>query len=241
MPDSAMNSAIQTITPILIASGGAAAAVIGILRFFGSKWIDKHFAQQLKEFERRQQEIVNKQQYEINSLLSRVSKIHEKEYDTLPRAWVLLQDACNQLKCLSNPLQSFPNLNRYTPSELAEFLDKSNLSEIHKKKILEQPDKTTYYRKATYWIRAEVVCDSIEEFRKYLLYNRIFLSRDLFSLFREIELAIIEVQAHLESPDNTERPYDRNTYAFREMIKKINQLNEQIEIAVQNRLHISDA
>ena len=236
-----MNPVLQGLTPILIASGGGAAAVTAILRLFGSKWIDKYFSQQLKQFERRQQEIILHQQYQINSLFSRVSKIHEKEYEVLPRAWLLLQDSCNELKSLSNPFQTFPDLNRYTPNELAEFLEKSSLKAFQKEEILGQNDKVAYYRNAMYWIRVKVVCDVIVEFRRFLLYNRIFLSRELFSLFREIEIAIINIQVDLENPDDPERPYDRRPSSFMESVKKINQLSEQIELAVQNRLHLSDA
>ena len=57
-----------------------------------------------------------------------------------------------------------------------------------------------------YWIRIKVVCDVISEFRRFLLYNRIFLSRELFSLFREIEVVIINIQVDLENPGDTERP-----------------------------------
>ena len=98
-----MNPVLQSHTPLLIASVGGAVTVITILRLFGSKWIDKYFSQKLRLFERRQQEIILHQQHQINSLFSRVSKIHEKEYEVLPRVWMLLQDACNQLKSLYNP------------------------------------------------------------------------------------------------------------------------------------------
>jgi predicted translin family RNA/ssDNA-binding protein len=236
-----MNPFLQGLTPLFIASGGAAAAVIAILRLFGLKWIDKYFSQQLKQFERRQQEIILHQQYQISSLFSRVSKIHEKEYEVLPRAWMLLQDACNELKGLSNPFQTFPDLNRYTPGELAEFLEKSSLKDFQKEEILGQSDKVAFYRNAMYWIRVKVVCDVIGEFRRFLLYNRIFLSREIFSLFREIEVAIIDIQVDLENPDDPERPYHRKPSTFMESVKKINQLSEQIELAVQNRLHLSDA
>lgn len=236
-----MNPILQGLTPLFIASGGGAAAVIAILRLFGSKWIDKYFSQQLKQFERRQQEIILHQQYQINSLFSRVSKIHEKEYEVLPQAWMLLQDACNELKSLSNPVQIVPDLNRYTPSELAEFLEKSSLKDFQKEEILEKSDKVAFYRNAMYWIRVKVVYDEIGEFRRFLLYNRVFLSRELFSLFREIEVAIIDIQLDLENPDDPERPYDRKPSSFMESVKKINQLSEQIELAVQNRLHLSDA
>lgn len=65
---------------------------------------------------------------------------------------------------------------------------------------------------------------------------------EISSIFlREIEIAIVELQAHLENPGNHERPFHRKTSSFREMIKKINQLNERIELAVHNRLHLSDA
>lgn len=215
--------------------------MLGVLRLLGSKWIDKYFTQRIKIFERQQQEILNRQQYEINALFSRVSRIHEKEYEVLPRAWMLLQDACNELKGLANPFQTFPDLDRFTFSELDEFLGKSNLKAFQKEEIKSLTGKTTYYRNAMYWIRAREVSDSIAEFRRFLLYNRIFLSRDLFSLFREIEVAIIDVQVDLENPDDPEKPYNRKPADFVKAAQKINQLSEQIESAVQNRLHLSDA
>ena len=121
------------------------------------------------------------------------------------------------------------------------FLKKSSLKEFQKEEILGQNDKVAFYRNAMYWIRVKVVCDVIAKFRRFLLYNRIFLSTDLSSLFREIEVAIIDIQVDLENPDDPERPYDRRPSSFMESVKNINRLSEQIELAVQNRLHLSDA
>jgi len=78
-----------------------------------------------------------------------------------------------------------------------------------------------------------------QEFRKYLHDNKIFLDRDLFKLFTEIELASIETEVELESPEP--KPLREGRVMNKKLNEAVGGLLEQVENAVQRRLHFDQA
>ena len=73
---------------------------LGLVKWFAPKWIDHRFGVRLEAFKAAQQakleEFKSDQQKELerlrHRLSSRISKIHEKEFEVLPRAWFMLNE-----------------------------------------------------------------------------------------------------------------------------------------------------
>ena len=113
------------------------------------------------------------------------------------------------------------------------------MREFQKDELRQAQDKLGYYTKVAYWIRLSNAREKFSEFRTYLRYNKIFLSRDLFELFREIELAMIDTEVRLEDPED--EPWRKTSAIYQNLTKDVNQLLEKVENAVQERLHFDRA
>ena len=74
-----------------------------------------------------------------------------------------------------------------------------------------------------------------KEFRKYLHYNKIFLSRDLFELFSKIESALIETEVKLKVSGRN--PWEQGDGINAKLNEVGGGLLKQVEDAVQRRLH----
>jgi hypothetical protein len=76
------------------------AAGWGYFEFFGKKWVEHQFSKDLEAFKGEQQKRLEaykaEQQEELepirHRLSSRISKIHKKEFEVLPQAWLMLND-----------------------------------------------------------------------------------------------------------------------------------------------------
>jgi hypothetical protein len=63
---------------------GVAVIAYKLFQHFGRSWLDQHFKIQLEELKQAKAMEIEHLKYEINSLFSRVSKIHDKEFELLP-------------------------------------------------------------------------------------------------------------------------------------------------------------
>ena len=84
--------------------------------------------------------------YKINSLFSRVSKIHEKEFEVLPEIWSKLHDAKDIISALVSPYQENPNFNSMNENEIKKSLENSKFPEHQIEELINSSDKNNYYR-----------------------------------------------------------------------------------------------
>ncbi|MFL6465637.1 MAG: hypothetical protein ACJ73N_14665, partial [Bryobacteraceae bacterium] len=76
----------------------SAGIVFALFKWAGNTWIGRFLNRNLEQFKREKQEkleaVKAKQQKELERLRhllsSRISKIHEKEFEVLPKAWLML-------------------------------------------------------------------------------------------------------------------------------------------------------
>lgn len=226
----------EIIGQIVLLGGGASVIAYGSLRLFLRRWLDHRFDQSLEEFKRKQSELLEQTRYEINTRFDRITKIHEKEFEVLPKAWKMLQDAYGRLIRLASPLQQWPELDRFSDNELEAFLENCELQDFQKEELRQADDKLAYYQEKAYWVRLNDAIRAFYEFRDYLRSNKIFLSRDLFDLFSQIEKALRQAKIELEHPEEDE-PWTGKTDIFTELESTMDKLLEDLEISVQKRLH----
>lgn len=202
---------------------------IAIFKLWGENWLNNKFAKNLEDHKAK-----------INSLFSRISKIHEKEFEVLPEAWRKLQEAMGHVSSIAEPLKQYPDLNRMTDEQLAGFLKKSRLREDQKNDLHKEIDKTKYYREAIFWHELDDASKAVSDLHNYLLFNKIFLSTDLYNLFKKVDEpiygALVEQQVGKEAEDFKKRMnYYKNTR------KEIEPIIREIELFVQTRLHYEKA
>ena len=89
---------IQWLKTTLPTAAVTVAAAWAFLKWWGAKWIENRFSKNLEAFKGEQQKLLEvykaEQQRELehlrHRLSSRISKIHEKEFEVLPKAWLML-------------------------------------------------------------------------------------------------------------------------------------------------------
>src|SRR5947209_17820989 len=107
---------------IIAIGGGAAALAYGLFVWLGKRWLEQHFTKSLERLRHEQAKEIEHVRHEINSLFSRVSKIHEREFEVLPAAWEKLHQSYGRIFQACKPLVEYRDLNRMSNGELAEFL-----------------------------------------------------------------------------------------------------------------------
>ena len=212
----------QTAVTILITSG--------VLVYFGKTWIENQFNRSLKDYE-----------YQINRLLSRVSKIHEKEFEILPELWQLMHEALGHANALTVPYQEYPDLNRMSELQLTEFLETTTFSQSDKQDITSTQDKNSLYQERIYWYRLRDAKNRVGDFHNFLIQNSIFLSTDIKEKFQEIDKILSEsLTIHEHSIRYNQHSVERQDKAFTKVIDA-RAITKEIEELVQKRLQFQQA
>lgn len=218
---------LKFIGQVVAYGGGIAAISYLIFIWLGRKLMEDWFSKSLKNYE-----------FRINSLLNRVTKIHEKEFEVLPEAWIRLQDALGAMTQLAQPLPSgYQDASRMSNVELNEFLETLELSQREKEELVNSTDnnRNNSLREKLFQHSLVDTQDCINKFHNYLSYNRIFLSSDLFDEFLNIDhlLYLATSKLRMEGGDSWE--------AAMRLSADAQGVARNIEALIQKRLHYSDA
>ena len=172
-------------------------------------------------------------------MFSKATKIHEKEFEILPEAWIKLQNALGLISRLVSPFQSYPDLNRMVEDELQEFVAKSRLTETQRKRVLNESDKNEYYMDIIFWHDLYEVQSGISDFHNYIMRNKIFLSADLKEKFQQIDDIIWEAFTMSKISKEGEDRKMRHD-AYKKIKDDTNIIRDEIEKLVQKRLHYKE-
>jgi hypothetical protein len=216
----------------------ALAATAGLWKWLGQKWVDhrleKYKAEQGKELARLQ-----------HLLSSRISRIHEKEFEVLPKAWAMLHELQGWVAlALDLTLKRYPDFTKLSDPDFDHFLtDKrgapSLLSDYHKEKLRKATDRNKYFAEAM----AEVNLDEANEkqrlFQNYLIENRIFMTDDLRKQFGDANDAL---STALHSYEVGRKHIQSGlTISGQREVSRLKDIIDKVELAVQKRLHYEDA
>lgn len=215
------------------------ASAWGIFWFLGKKWIENKFQKSLEDHKHKHDEEIQRLKCEIDLQLSRVTKIHEKEFEVLPQAWVKLDTLLDLIRQFLRETYVIPKLNEMSNQELEDFLSKSDL-ENHSKHNIRNNDKKN--RESWYFYeKSKKVTDACLDFQDYITKNAIFLSSDIKSKFKEAEITIRGVWAIRDATENSQQRQEGITKACDIVTKKIPSIMDDIEQLVQKRLHFHEA
>jgi hypothetical protein len=230
-----MDEITQFLTRLIAYGGGSAAVAYLMFRHLGQSWIENKFSQRLEQFKHQQALEIQRLRIEIDSTLSGVLKMQEKEFEVLPTAWDKLYDAFAELGSVATPFQEYPDLDRMSQDRLDEFLEKSELLQSEKTELRSYSQKTNKYIEVIFWHRLNRVIRSCNDFNSYIRRYGIFLPEPLKEKFnkisKELRMALIPMKMGGGSKN-----YREMHEAWTIVEKTIRPLFDEIEIDVGSRL-----
>ncbi len=211
--------------------------VILLFKYFGSKWLERKFAERLEDHKHKLENEREKLKLKINSLFNRATKIHEKEFEVLPIAWEKLDNLLDLIRKFILETHSIPDLNNKSSQELEEFLSKQDFEEEEKQNVRDNEDKNLWF----YHEKSKKVGNACLDFQNYVTKKGIFLSPEIKNKFKEAEEIIREAWAIRSTAEASKERNKHITKACVITQKKIPPIMDTIEKMVQERLGFFEA
>ena len=210
-----------------------------LFKIFSEKWLNQRFDAKMEDYKHAQQRELEKLRLKINATMDRTVKLHQFEFETLPKLWVLAAAAFGETHRFVSPLQFNADLDRMNKNELEHFLSKSALQEWQQDELREGNDKASRYAKMNFWPEANRVNKIYFEFHNYLIGNGIFVPTELKAKFMALRDMLQEAMS--ERTFEEEHPnYRPERFEKGEALRAGGTgLMEEIEQEVQKRLKYS--
>lgn len=230
--------AARWIAGILIAGGGISAIALLTFKTFSEKWLNAKFEERLASYKHAQQRELEQLKFNINALMDRTVKLHQKEFDVLPEAWGRLIDAHGTTSGLIAAFQQYPDLDNIPLEQLTEFLEQSPLPKSFRDEVKCSGKKLDYYIKAITRHKINEAYKCYREFHVYFLKNGIFIPDEIKKKFTEMSGIIYGALLEHELNEDLQ---PRVRVAFQDLSGKGANLLKSLEQEVQGRLWKSEA
>jgi hypothetical protein len=179
-------------------------------------------------------------------LSSRISKIHEKEFEVLPKAWLMLNDLHGSVAlALDLTFKTYPDFRALRDAEFEEFLatrPASRLSATQKdglRRRQEATDRQKYFIEAMAGVYLDDANEKQRIFHNYLIEHRIFMTDALREKFGAADQALSKA---LISYSLGKRAKNwEMTQSGQEEMGLLKDLVDKVEQAVQERLQYEEA
>jgi hypothetical protein len=235
-----ISTVMAWIGALVLAGGGLTAIAFLLFKTLGEKWLNAKFEERLAAYRHAQQRELEQLKFEINTLMDRTAKLHQKEFDVLPETWGRLTDAFDITTAVTSPFQQHADLDRMNDEQLEKFLEGiSFLLKWQKAELRERTDRNKHYFKASSWHKAMQARDACREFHVYLVKNGILIPQPMKSKFTELDgiiySALVEYELNLQ-----DEMIPRARDAVKVLGARGNELLKSLEDDVQGRLWKSE-
>jgi hypothetical protein len=165
--------------------------------------------------------------------MDRATKLHQKEFESLPEAWARLMHAHGIIMSVVSRFQSTPDLTSMRQDQLEDFIANSKLVEWQRQLVRDSPDKTSAYRNQMEPFKIARAKKASGKFYLYFRRNGIFIREPIKQQFEQIdELMLAALTEH-------EMKFQHHTREFNS-IDRLNSEGEKmvktLETEVQKRL-----
>lgn len=236
-----MNETIfESLGKLVFYGGGGGAIAYGIFVFLGKKWIENKFATKLEEYKLAQNKEIEDFRYRINTLFNRVAKIHEKEYEVLPEAWVMLHDAHDYISRLVSPFRQYPDFNQLKVLEIKRILKNYKWEEQQIDDLISANDKNKYFEEKIFYQYLREAKLKYSEFHKYIIRNRIFFSNELKEQFNKADDLMWDTIIDREVGEHA-KDFKMIHQSYKQLKENIEVIIDTIEELVQKRLRYNEA
>lgn len=226
---------LTAIGSLVVAGGGLAAIAYALFRIFSEKWLTTKFEERLATYKHAQQRELEHLRFEINALMDRTVKLHQREFEVVPQAWSLFNDAYWRISGFMG-FKSYPDLNQMSDVQLEEFLSKSSMAEWQKAELKAKSDKTTYYMNHAGWMEISEAYKMYGEWQIFFLKNGIFISKEIKKKFSDLDKllkgALIEYEIRKREKDFK----FSEMKDFNRLTKEGANLRDELETEIHKRL-----
>jgi hypothetical protein len=225
------------ILQVLAVGGTSTVIAYGLFQWFGKRWIEQKFQSQLEKLKHLHQRELEGVKHEIQKTYSRVSKVHEREFEVLPRAWFMLHEAIGMAAHAAGLfIRGIPDFAMMSDEQFEDFLaGQKRFSEHNKNELRQAQDRTAYYKKLVAALDLDAANDKQRLLNNYLIESQIFMNKELQQQFEtlshELALGLTEFSS-----------IDRKLAL--EGINRISELHKKmpdLAKALQKRLHYDEA
>lgn len=230
----------------------ALTASAGLWSWLGQKWVEQRLGERLEKFKAEQQkeleEFKSKQQKELERLRhllsSRISKIHEKEFKVLPRAWLMLNDLHGSVAlALDLTFKIYPDFRLFTEDQFEEFLTAgpaSRFSNFQKDELrkLNTSDRQDYFINAMAGMYLDAAKEKQRKFHNYLIEHRIFMNDELRKKFGAVDQSLSLALDSYDVGKNSDAELVRSA---QEEVNNLKGMVDEVEQAIQTRLRYEEA
>jgi hypothetical protein len=229
---------LAAVGAVVVGAGGLTAIAFLLFKWLGEKWLSNKFAEHLEAFKHEQQKEIEHVRFEINKLMDRTTKLHQREFEILPKAWALLVKSYHSVRGVTASLRSYPDFSRMTPPHLEEFLADCPLQEWQKLELRQATDQNKYYQDAIFSHHTNLARVANRKSAIYLARNGIFMPPPLKIKFDELDqLAFGALIEHEMNKQHDLIPRQRAEQM--KFLKEGERLLKEIEVEVQKRLWMS--
>ncbi|MND89745.1 hypothetical protein D3C81_1391330 [compost metagenome] len=156
-------------------------AVLWFGRTYIDKWLTNRFQGQLDVLKHAQAQEVERLRAKIAGMLDRAIKLHQHEFEVLPKTWDLLTSAVGAASRATATFKRFEDVGALPPEELEAFFKKSSLEEYQKQAIrdADRIDKTTLFGTFQQRIELSEANEAAFEFHNYVVQHGIFIEPEI--------------------------------------------------------------
>lgn len=225
--------------------GGATAIVTPIAGFglwlgktYIDRWLTRRFQGQLDALKHAQAQEIERLRARIAALLDRASKLHQHEFEVLPKAWDLLTSAIGSVASVTATFKEAVDPGAMSPGDLEVLLRNSPLEEHHKQAVRDADrfSKPRMFQDFMDRYQFNAAQTDAQAFHNYVIQYGIFIEPEirekLTQASSELRIALRTWKQILEMPEVKPWPI-RETQKH---VEKASDLSKQIDALISDRL-----
>lgn len=195
------------------------------------KWLTKRFQGQLDALRHAQAQEIERLRAKIATLLDRATKLHQHEFEVLPKAWDLLTIAIGSVGGVTAIYREGVDPGAMLPEDLEILLRESPLEEHHKQAVRDASrfDKPRVYGDYMDRYQFNEAQRDAQTFHNYIIQHGIFIEPTILEKLTE---ALRTWKIIFQMPDHRPWPVSQT----HEHVTRASDLSKEIDLLISDRL-----
>ncbi len=160
----------------------------------GERFLSHHLEKKVADLKHTHDRDIEGLRSDLAHLQDRGRRANELEFEAATRVWNSFVDAWLKTQQAIVEFMSFPDLNKLSDSDLATFMDSTELSNSQRQQVLNAKDKNEMYSKIIRLRTINIAGAAIYDGRQILRTNGIFIPAPMAKIFKEALNKLHEAQ-----------------------------------------------